>query len=93
MTKRRTYTKSFKEETVRLAEQQGYAQTGRDLGVNRTLIRKWKNKLDEHGEQAFPGNGHPRDEELARLHRELSRVQEENQILKKAVGIFSKSPR
>ncbi len=93
MTKRRTYTKPFKEEAVRLAEQQGYAQTGRDLGVNRTLIRKWKNKLDEHGEQAFPGNGHPRDEELARLRRELSQVQEENQILKKAVGIFSKSPR
>ena len=93
MTKRRTYTKAFKQETVCLAEQQGYAQTGRDLGVNRTLIRKWKNKLDEHGEQAFPGNGHPRDEELARLHRELSRAQEENQILKKAVGIFSKSPR
>lgn len=93
MTKRKTYTKAFKQETVRLAEHQGYAQTGRDLGVNRTLIRKWKNKLDEHGEQAFPGNGNPRDEELARLHRELSRVQEENQILKKAVGIFSKSPR
>ena len=36
MTKRRTYTKAFKQETVRLAEQQGYAQTGRDLGVNRT---------------------------------------------------------
>ncbi len=93
MTKRKTYTKAFKQETVRLAEKQGYAQTGRDLGVNRTLIRKWKNKLDEHGKQAFPGNGNPRDEELARLHRELSRVQEENQILKKAVGIFSKSPR
>lgn len=93
MTKRRTYTKQFKQEAVRLAEEQGYAQTGRQLGVNRTLLGKWKNKLDQHGEQAFPGQGTPRDEELAHLRRELSRVQEENAILKKAVGIFSKSPR
>ena len=65
MPTRRTYTREFKEEAVRLAEQHGYAQTGRDLGVDRSLIRKWKNKLEEHGQQAFPGKGNPHEAELA----------------------------
>lgn len=96
MSQRRSYTKEFKEEAVRLAQQNGYTQTGRDLGVDRSLIRKWKNKLDaaeENGTRAFPGRGNPQDEELARLRRELKRVEEENAILKKAVGIFSTRPR
>lgn len=93
MPKRRSYTKEFKEQAVRLAEQNGYTQTGRDLGVDRSLIRKWKNKLETNGQQAFPGKGHPQDEEVARLRRELKRVEEENTILKKAVGIFSSRPR
>ena len=41
----------------------------------------------------FPGKGNPRDEELAKLQRELARVKEENEILKKAVGIFTNRPR
>ena len=96
MATRREHTQEFKEEAVRLAEQNGYAQTARDLDVDRSLIRKWKNKLDtplRDGEQAFPGKGHPRDEELTRLRRELARAKEENEILKKAVGIFSSRPR
>ncbi len=40
----------------------------------------------------FPGQGNPRDEEVARLRRELARVKEENDILKKAVGIFTSRP-
>ena len=93
MPKRRNYTKEFKEQAVRLAEQNGYTQTGRDLGVDRSLIRKWKNKLETNGEQAFPGKGNPQDEEVARLRRELKRAQEENEIFKKAVGIFTSRPR
>ena len=43
-------------------------------------------------ETAFPGNGKPKDPELARLQREYARLQEENEILKKAVGIFTARP-
>lgn len=96
MTLRRSYTPEFKQEAVRLAEQNGYAQTARDLGVDRSLIRKWKNKLEaatENGQAAFPGKGTPQDAELAKLRRELRRAQEENEILKKAVGIFTNRPR
>jgi transposase len=57
-----------------------------------SLLRRWAEELTDHGERAFPGKGNPQDEELARLRRELKRVEEENSVLKKAVGIFSSRP-
>ena len=40
--------------------------------------------------RAFPGNGRPRDEELAELRRENKNLREERDILRKAVAIFSR---
>jgi transposase len=93
MATRRSHPPEFKQEAVRLAQARGFSQAARDLDVDVSLIRKWKNRLDEGAERPFPGHGNPRDEELARLQRELKRLEEENAILKEAVGIFSKSPR
>lgn len=42
----------------------------------------------EHSENPFPGNGNARDAEMQRIMRENSRLKEDNEILKKAVGIF-----
>lgn len=93
MSKRNVYTAEFKREAVRLADTRGnLSAAARELGVHPTLIRRWKLDLADHGERAFPGQGSPQDEELARLRRELRRVEEENAILKKAVGIFSTRP-
>ena len=46
-------------------------------------------------DQAFPGNGQrkERDEEVVRLKKELKQAQMENEILKKAVAIFTRSQR
>lgn len=92
MATRKTYTREFKEQAVRLAQQHGATQVGRDLGVDRSLIDKWKRRLDHKGQRAFPGKGRPEDEELAQLKRENARLKQENEILKKAVGIFSSRP-
>lgn len=89
---RRSYTPEFKEEAVRLAEVRGFTEAARDLGVDRSLIRKWKKSVATNGERPFPGKGNSRDEELAELRRKLRRVEEENAILKKAVGIFTSRP-
>ena len=93
MTNRKTYSKDFKIEAVRLAKERGFAQTGRDLGINTNLIHKWRARLEQDGDPAFPGQGNATDEQLAQLQRENKRLQEENAILKKAVGIFSSRPR
>jgi transposase len=47
----------------------------------------------ENGEHAFPGSGHqtPQEEEIRRLKRELEITRQERDILKKALGIFSRN--
>jgi transposase len=90
----KTYTEEFKREAVRLARERGHiAQTARDLGVSDTSIITWRRQLEETPERPFPGQGNPRDAEMAQRKRELARVKEENEILKKAVGIFPSAPR
>ncbi len=65
MTTRKTYSKEFKLEAVRLAETNGnVSRTARELGIAAGMLRRWKKQLEENEEQAFPGKGHPRDEEM-----------------------------
>jgi len=89
---RRTYTDEFKEEAVRLGEARGFPAAGRDLGVGANLIRRWRSQIKENGSRPFPGKGNAKDEELAALRKKLRRAEEENAILKKAVGIFTQRP-
>jgi transposase-like protein len=42
---------------------------------------------------SFPGRGRPRDEELARLRKEVKSLREANEILKKAAVIFALEPK
>lgn len=90
---RRTYTREFKLEAVRLFTQGDHrlSQVARDLDVDRKLLRRWADQLAQEQEQAFPGKGHvkPQDEEVRRLKREIDRLREEREILKKALAIFS----
>jgi transposase len=91
--KRRTYSREFKLEALRLVETTGksMAEIERDLGIGAGCLRQWKKKLTADGENAFPGHGNlPADEERMRqLERELEIVRQERDILKKAVAIFS----
>lgn len=65
----------------------------RELGISDTSIHQWRKELTEHGSEAFPGSGHQtaQEEELRRLKRENEVLRQERDILKKAVGIFSRS--
>ena len=46
--------------------------------------------MEQHGEKAFPGQGHARDEELMRLKRENARLRKERDLLKEAAAFFAK---
>ncbi len=85
---RRSYSKEYKHEAIRLAEASGnMSQTARDLGIRAEMIRRWRLQFNDHGQRAFPGHGSPRDVELANLRRENKRLKEENIVLKKAAGL------
>jgi transposase len=89
MTKRKTYSKEFKEDAVKLLRSSGKPCThiAKDLGVSETALRKWNEKYDENN--PFPGKGNPRDKEIYELKKEIKNLKEERDILKKAMAIFS----
>ena len=90
---RRTYTREFKEDAVRLAARgdKSAAQVARDLGVHYNVLLTWIKQFTNDPENAFPGKGKlkPVEEENRRLRRQLADVEEERDILKKALAIFS----
>jgi transposase len=92
--KRKTFTKVFKEEAVTLLEQANRpaADIARELGIKRNQLYKWQEQIHGHGKDAFPGKGRRAggSAELARLQREVARLQEENEILKKAARYFAR---
>ena|SRR6516162_5748162 len=91
---RRTFTREFKLEAVKLITEQGrtFAQAAANLGIAESLLRKWKKDFDAQGEQSFPGKGNlpALEEELRRLRAENKRLQMERDILKKATAFFVK---
>ena len=99
MGERKKYTRELKEEAVRLLESSGKNghEIERDLGIGTGQIYRWRAQLAQEasgsGIRAFPGNGKPRDEELAELRRENKNLREERDILRKAVAIFSRPPK
>lgn len=94
MKTKKHYSQEFKEEAVRLAETSGNkSEVARDLGIHISLLGRWRRELQTKGKQTFPGHGKPRDVEMTQLKRENSRLKQEVEILKKAVGIFSIRPR
>jgi transposase len=92
--KRRTYTREFKVEAVKLVTEKGQsvAEAARALGIGETLLRSWKEALGKDPDQAFPGHGNraAADEELHRLKAENKRLTAERDILKKALAFFAK---
>lgn len=93
---RRVYTKEFKEEAVRLVFEDGNPinEVARDIDIHQNLIYRWRDSLKVKGEDAFPGRGKNSglEEEIKRLKKELKVAQEERDILKKALRIFSVMP-
>ena len=98
MQKRKTFSREFKLEAVRLLKKgdKPAAEIARQLGIARNKLYLWRDEVEAHGDQAFPGRGRPtsdKDAEIARLKRELERVTEERDILKKAALYFAKESR
>ena len=91
--KRKSYNREFKVEAVRLITEKGYsiAEASRNLGVEYSVLRRWKQQLTADPQDAFPGKGRLKaaDEDMRRLKRELERVTEERDILKKALAYFA----
>lgn len=89
------HSREFKLEAVRLLElgQKPASELALELGIRRNQLYKWKDQLGSQGEKAFRGAGRKPasdESEVGRLKRELKKVTEERDILKKAAAYFAK---
>ena len=91
--KRQTYTAEFKREAVRLVLAHGYAMTeaARNVGINATMLGRWKRDFEAQEHGVFPGKGRvsPDQEELYRLREEHKRLRMAREMLKKAAAFFA----
>jgi len=95
MRKRKSYSKQFKLEALRLLETGDFttSQLATQLGIRRNQLYQWKSDFKQHGDHAFGGSGRkPHDEstEVERLRKELAAVRQERDILKKAAAYFAR---
>lgn len=94
MERRRTFSREFKLEAVKLVTERGVAvaQAGKDLDVHENVLRKWVRELLEESQEAFPGSGKQKaqDAAIARLRKEVAKLKMERDILKKAAAYFAK---
>jgi len=89
--KKKRFDRDFKMSAVKMVTDGGHkaSEVARSLGIHPNQLYSWKRKYSDNGDKAFPGKGHLT--ELAALRRQLREVEMERDILKKAVGIFSKT--
>jgi len=90
---RRGFTKEFKVDAVKLVTEQGYklSEAARNLGIDSSVLRRWKEQIEKEGMQAFPGKGFmtAEKEELHRLRTKVKQLEMERDILKKATAFFA----
>jgi transposase len=89
---RKNYSLEFKIQAVSLSEQRGnVSSVAEELGICKESLVTWR-KLHREGKLTKEKqiSSDPIREELLRLRKELEDTKLERDILKKAVGIFSK---
>ena len=91
MSRRKRYSTEFKREAVSRCNEPGVTAVlvAEELGISTRQLRRWRDASEEYGEQAFPGPGKARDEEMMRLKR-LAKAEQERDFLKEAVAYFAK---
>jgi transposase len=93
---RRTYTREFKIQAVRMVTHDGLsvAEASRRLGVTEDALRVWRDAAAGSGDAAFPGPGNlsAEQEEIRSLRAEVARLRAERDLLKKAAAYFACPP-
>jgi transposase len=98
----RKYTKEFKRDALELLKSSGKSgeQVERDLGITPGLLRKWLMKyqaVEKRGDGEEIGleltDMEATKREIERLKRSIAELEQEREILKKALSIFSRNGR
>ena len=93
---KKRYSEDFKRDTVQLIESSDkpVAQISREMGVHVSLLYKWRRRYGKRQEeQSGRGTREELEAEVRQLRREVRRLEQERDILKKAISIFSQERR
>jgi len=95
MVQRRRFSAEYKREAVAMLDAPGVSvsQVAAELGIGATVLGRWRREVRRTPDQAFPGHGRPREEELSQLRRELARVSKERDFLREAAAFFARASR
>jgi transposase len=93
---RRTFDAEFKRMAVELSKgRESLVELAKELDIRVELLYRWRQELLKKKEASFPGRGNaslsPLEAENVRLKKQLRELEQEREILKKAVSIFSKN--
>lgn len=88
--KRKHFSPEFKVEAVRMLEEgdEPASQVARKLGIRTDVLHRWRREVErgKHGAEPVGGG---QESEVERLRRELERVKQERDFLKKAAAYFA----
>lgn len=89
--KQNNYPSEFKESAVKLAieAEQPIAQTAKELGINVNTLHTWISKYSQPKVASIRTTEHHFDE-IKQLKKDLARVTQERDLLKKAAAYFAK---
>lgn len=90
--KRRRFTAEYKAESVKFYEESGRSlqSVAEELGVHANQLRGWRIEILAAGTAEALAKQKAEAAELARLRRENRRLEQENEILKRAAAFFAR---
>jgi transposase-like protein len=90
--KRRRFTAEYKAEAVKRLEESGQAlqQVADELGVHASQLRTWRNEQRAAGSAAALARPKAEAAEPVRLRREVKRLEQENEVLKRAAAVVAR---
>jgi transposase len=91
---RRSFTPEFKAEIVELCRRgdRSIGQVAKDYDLTETNVRTWVKQAEvDQGER--PGLSTEEHKELSELRREVRRLREDNEVLKRATAFFARETR
>ena len=91
---RKLYSEEFRKDAVKQVTENGYSvpDTAQRLGVHPDSLRNWIRRLESPQAMEQHKISDSANAEIKKLQKELKRVTEERDILKKAAAYFASNP-
>ena len=94
MSKRKCFSSEYKREIVELIRRSksSCCQRPLEVGINQNIPTRLVREANSRGSNPFVAGGAPRDEDVARLKRELSRHTKVRESSRDSAAYFAKQP-